>query len=104
MIGTFRRFSSLGASARSLGAVVSKAVAAALFLSACAYGPVIVGEPPPPPARAHKSVKIPPGHMPPPGKCRIWYPELPPGQQPPPGECRELERRVPPDAILVYGR
>jgi len=26
---------------------------------------------------------IPPGHMPPPGKCRIWYPNRPPGQQPP---------------------
>lgn len=48
-------------------------------------------------------VKIPPGHMPPPGECRIWYPDAPPGQQPPPGKCRDLERRVPPGAILVRG-
>lgn len=48
-------------------------------------------------------VKIPPGHMPPRGECRIWFPERPPGQQPPPGNCRDLERRVPPDAILVHG-
>jgi hypothetical protein len=48
-------------------------------------------------------VDIPPGHMPPPGECRIWYPDRPPGQQPPPGPCRELRDRVPPGAILVRG-
>lgn len=46
---------------------------------------------------------IPPGHLPPPGQCRIWYPDLPPGQQPPPGDCFELERRVPFGACLVDG-
>jgi hypothetical protein len=46
---------------------------------------------------------IPPGHMPPPGKCRIWYPDLTPGQQPPPGDCWELSRRVPPGAWLIRG-
>lgn len=46
---------------------------------------------------------IPPGHMPPPGKCRIWYPDLPPGQQPPPGDCEELRYRVPPGAWLIGG-
>jgi len=43
---------------------------------------------------------IPPGHMPPPGECRIWFPGLPPGQQPPPGNCYDLERRVPSGAFL----
>jgi len=47
--------------------------------------------------------KIPPGHMPPPGKCRIWFPGKPPGQQPPPGDCWELERQVPPGAWLIRG-
>lgn len=50
-----------------------------------------------------KLPEIPPGHMPPPGKCRIWYPDRPPGQQPPPGDCRELERHVPPGAWLIGG-
>lgn len=30
-------------------------------------------------------IDIPPGHYPPPGSCRFWFPDRPPGQQPPPG-------------------
>ena len=30
---------------------------------------------------------IPPGHLPPPGECRVWYPGVPPGHQPPPFRC-----------------
>jgi hypothetical protein len=33
------------------------------------------------------AVKIPRGHLPPPGECRTWYPDLPPGHQPPPYRC-----------------
>jgi hypothetical protein len=46
---------------------------------------------------------VPPGHMPPPGKCRIWFPGMPPGQQPPPGDCWELQRQIPPGAWLIRG-
>ncbi len=28
--------------------------------------------------------RIPPGHLPPPGEFRLWYPDRPPGHQPPP--------------------
>jgi hypothetical protein len=45
---------------------------------------------------------IPPGHMPPPGGCRIWFPGEPPGHQPPPGRCEELIQSVPADAWLLH--
>lgn len=35
----------------------------------------------------HHGYDIPPGHLPPPGECRTWYPDRPAGQQPPPGKC-----------------
>jgi hypothetical protein len=44
---------------------------------------------------------IPPGHLPPPGQCRIWYPGRPPGHQPAPGNCRTLSLKVPRGALLV---
>lgn len=51
----------------------------------------------------YKMKRVPPGHMPPPGQCRIWYPGIPPGHQPPPGNCAVLSRHVPPDAWLIVG-
>ena len=53
------------------------------------------------PGRA--SFRIPPGHYPPPGTCRVWFPDRPPGRQSPPGDCGVLERQVPAGAYLVYG-
>jgi hypothetical protein len=71
-----------------------------LTVAGCAAPGVIIADP----GYSHpEHVKIPPGHMPPPGKCRIWHPDRPPGQQPPPGECHQLRYRVPPGAVLVGG-
>lgn len=55
------------------------------------------------PGAGHAGVRVPPGHMPPPGKCRVWFPERPPGQQPPVGNCHELRYRVPHGAVLIGG-
>lgn len=52
-------------------------------------------------AHDHSDLRIPPGHLPPPGKCRIWYPGKAPGHQPRPGDCRTLSRQVPRGAYLV---
>lgn len=40
--------------------------------------------------------RIPNGHLPPPGECRIWYPDRPAGQQPPPFKCGQARGRVEP--------
>lgn len=49
------------------------------------------------------SFRIPPGHYPAPGECRIWRPEVPPGRQDPPGSCSVLRQQVPAGAYLVEG-
>lgn len=48
---------------------------------------------------------IPPGHLPPPGECRVWYEDRPAGQQPPPTSCRQAERVAARDryARVIYG-
>ena len=47
------------------------------------------------------ALHIPPGHLPPPGSCRIWYPGRPPGHQPRSGDCESLIHRVPLGAWLI---
>jgi len=51
---------------------------------------------------AHHKLGIPPGHLPPPGSCRIWVPGRPPGRQQKSGSCAELSHRVPKGAWLVH--
>lgn len=48
---------------------------------------------------------IPPGHLPPPGQCRVWMPGEPPGKQKkkyPSGDCDSISRDVPAGGWLVY--
>jgi hypothetical protein len=47
--------------------------------------------------------KVPPGHMPPAGMCRIWIDDVPPGRQPKPTDCTTARRRVPDNARVIYG-
>ena len=54
------------------------------------------------PSQVHP-FNIPPAYMPPPGKCRIWFPGRPPEYQPPPGECADLERQAPLNTWLLRG-
>lgn len=49
------------------------------------------------------SSKVPPGHRPPPGMCRIWIDGVPPGQQPAPTDCATAERTRPANARVIYG-
>ncbi len=56
------------------------------------------------PGKIAATLKIPPGHLPQPGLCRIWKPGAPPGHQSKPGDCAALAARVPPGAWLVMRR
>ena len=38
------------------------------------------------------SYRIPRGHLPPPGLCRVWFYDRPAGHQPPPTKCRQAQR------------
>lgn len=45
--------------------------------------------------RNHRGAQgIPPGHLPPPGECRVWYSGKPPGHQPPPTDCSTARREA----------
>jgi hypothetical protein len=48
---------------------------------------------------------VPPGYLPPPGTCRVWYDGRPPGHQPEATSCAEAERVVRRDryARVIYG-
>lgn len=40
----------------------------------------------------YNSARVPAGHLPPPGSCRVWLRNRPAGHQPPPMSCREARR------------
>ena len=92
---------------RDMKSLAGLCVVALALLAGCAQRTVITRSPAPvmvaSDARFARSLGIPPGHLPPPGECRIWYPDRPPGHQPPPGPCRVLKHKVPPGAYLIHG-
>jgi hypothetical protein len=55
--------------------------------------------------RGRNTTRIPPGHMPPDGLCRVWYEGVPPGRQPQPTTCSAAERVASRDrdARVIYG-
>lgn len=85
-------------------------VASAVVALAGCGGSVVLPPDAPEPAPPSKSAApstaatlgIPPGHLPPPGQCRVWRPGMPPGHQDPPGDCAILARQVPARGWLVH--
>ena len=45
---------------------------------------------------------IPPGHLPPPGLCKIWIPGNPPGRQAKARNCNNIERAAPAGSWILY--
>lgn len=52
--------------------------------------------------RGYRTIRVPRGHYPPPGACRVWYAGRPPGHQPPPVRCDRLYGRAPYGAFILY--
>ena len=50
-----------------------------------------------------RSDRVPPGHRPPPGSCRVWVDGVPPGRQSAPTDCATAERTRPANAVVIYG-
>lgn len=51
---------------------------------------------------AAATLGVPPGHLPEPGFCRVWFPGRPPGHQPKAGPCAEVEVGAPAGAWVLY--
>jgi len=47
------------------------------------------------------TLDIPPGHLPPPGQCRIWVPGKAPGHQAKARTCSDIERSAPAGSWIV---
>lgn len=95
----------------SLRTLALAVVISAAGLAGCSRSVVVESQPEPssgeevgssPGPSTAATLGIPPGHLPEPGRCRIWVPGRPPGHQPKPGSCSALAARVPPGAWLVY--
>ena len=71
-------------------------------LAACTVNVRDHDSPEPVRQRDHTLLKIPPGHFPPRGKCRIWIPGRPPGRQPKARNCDEINRHAPAGAWVLY--
>jgi hypothetical protein len=88
-------------SARNLGQILA-------LLTATACSSFSIAQPTQPaPTEAGRpstaaTLGIPPGHLPPPGQCRVWVPGNPPGHQPRPRSCRSIERLAPAGGWILY--
>ena len=49
-----------------------------------------------------KALGIPPGHLPPPGECRVWIPGTPPGRQAGPRSCDGIMVVAPAGSWVLY--
>lgn len=49
-----------------------------------------------------KALGIPPGQLPAPGKCRVWFPGRPPGRQPRAESCKAAMANAPAGSWVLY--
>jgi hypothetical protein len=83
-----------------------------LVAMACSSVTTTKSKPAPTPAPAPAAQKqgkstaaklgIPPGHLPPPGQCKVWMPGEPPGHQAKARSCANIEKTAPAGSWIVY--
>ncbi len=75
-------------------------------LLGCSGKSIYQPDPKPQPVSSKKSTAatlgIPPGHLPPPGQCRVWMPGKAPGHQARPRGCANIEAFAPAGSWIVY--
>jgi len=74
-----------------------------LAISAAALAVAVSAAPLAAQSQRRGPTKVPPGHLPPAGTCRVWYEGVPPGRQPAPTSCADAERRASGNARVIYG-
>lgn len=87
-------------SASVLGLVLAISTA-----TACSSLPKVASGPEPEMTRTSSRgsrLNVPPGHLPSPGRCRVWMPGEPPGQQAHSTTCAGIERHAPAGSWILY--
>ncbi len=73
---------------------------------ACSVSQPSVETKPAPQAKQRRSTAaslgVPPGHLPPPGQCRVWVPGKPPGHQAKARTCDGIERNAAAGSWILY--
>ncbi len=79
-------------------------VAALLTVAGCSRKTVVVAPNPSAAAGPNTAVAlgVPPGHLPPPGRCRVWVPGRPPGRQARARACDGILATAPAGAWILY--
>ena len=91
-------------------ASLSQVLAALTMLTACTTR-IVVQDSTPPPLESERSsaarstaatLGVPPGHLPPPGQCRVWMRGTPPGHQPRSKSCDGIRDTAPAGSMILY--
>ena len=86
-------------------AAVLSFVLAISTATACSSLPKVQNGPGPEMRRDSRSasrLRVPPGHLPSPGRCRVWMPGEPPGHQAHSTTCSGIERSAPAGSWILY--
>ena len=81
--------------------------ASAILLAACTTTTTVARAPAPSPAASKSpstavTLGVPPGQLPPVGRCRVWVPGQPPGHQPRARSCNGIVATAPAGSWILF--